>query len=130
MNNRKESRKEIARNYQLQAEEKEAGIYVVRNTRTGRVLLGSSLNPESKLNAHRAMLRFHSHQSAALQQDWDALGEAAFEFVVVETVKRRAEPGFNPEAELKRLEAAWIARCRPFEERCYNRNERIRTNPF
>lgn len=106
-----------------------AGIYLVKNLETGRVLLGSSLNLHGPLNRHRAELKFGSHRCKALQADWDRLGEKAFAFEIVATVLPGAPVRMRDKA-LKVLEQNWIDAHQPFVEKCYNSSQRIRTRPF
>ena len=53
---------------------KSAGVFQVKNTINGRVLLGSSLNLHGPLNAHRFMLKMGSHTNKLLQQEWNSYG--------------------------------------------------------
>ncbi|HRX52291.1 MAG TPA: metalloregulator ArsR/SmtB family transcription factor [Candidatus Krumholzibacteria bacterium] len=108
---------------------KRAGVYAVRNERTGRVLLGSARNLHGPLNRHRAQLDFGSHPNKALQKDWRELGADAFAFEILEMVDAKLE-GLERDAALKALEQAWIARLQPFGERCYNASEDIRHRAF
>jgi len=123
----REQRKALIRQHKQAA--KQAGIYWVKNLETGRVLLGSSLNLHGPLNRHQAELRFGSHRCQALQADWDTLGQEKFAFEVVATVPAGA-PTKLRESALKKLEQRWIGELQPFQERCYNTSERIRTRPF
>jgi len=108
---------------------RKAGVYGVRNLRTGRLLLGSALNLHGPLNRHRAQLGFGSHPCKALQADWDRLGPEAFSFEVFDTVDPKLE-GLERDAALKALEEEWIANLQPFGERCYNTSEDIRRRAF
>ena len=118
------SRKEINREYLERV--KPAGVYQVRNTANGRVLLGSSLNLEGPLNRHRFMLKIGSHTNKALQKDWDELGPDHFVFEILEEVKVRDDPNFNLKDELTLLELIWLEKLQPAGERGYNLNEKIR----
>ena len=104
-----------------------AGIYCVRNIQTGRVLIGSSTNLHGPLNRHKWELKFGSHRCAKLLSDWRATGEENFAFEIVDVVKEKDEPGFNLEDALEAMENRWIEKLRPFEENCYNTNEKLRT---
>lgn len=103
-----------------------AGIFLVTNTKNGKVLLGSSMNLHGPLNKHSFMLRMGSHWNRPLQRDFDLHGVAAFRFEIVDTVKPREEPGFNTHEELSLLEEIWLEKTQPFGERGYNRDARIR----
>jgi group I intron endonuclease len=118
------TRKEINREYKERV--KPSGIYQVKNTVNGKILLGSSLNLEGPLNRHKFMLKIGSHPNKALQKDWDDLGADKFTFEILEEVKIKDDPNFNLKDELTLLEQIWLEELHPFGERGYNINEKIR----
>lgn len=118
------SRDELKRDYQQRV--KPAGIFQIKNTVNGKVLLGSSLNLEGPLNSHQFMLKIGSHRNQALQRDWHEHGAGAFVFEILDVVKERDDPGFDRAAELAVLEELWLEQLRPFGERGYNADARIR----
>lgn len=120
----KKSRKELNKEYLERV--KPAGIFQVKNTANGKVLLGSSLNLEGPLNRHRFMLKIGSHTNKSLQKDWDEFGPDKFVFEILEEVKRKDDPNFNLKDELTLLEMIWLEKLQPFGERGYNVNEKIR----
>lgn len=118
------SRQELKRAYQERP--RPAGIFQIKNTISGKVLLGSSLNLDGALNRHRFMLSIGGHPNKALQQDWDQFGADAFVCEVLELAKVTEDPHFNLSDELTLLEQIWIEQLQPFDERGYNRDIRIR----
>lgn len=118
------SRQDIKREYKERT--KPAGVFQVRNTTNGKVLLGSSLNLEGPLNSHKFMLSIGSHRNEALQKEWNEYGAERFVFEVLEEVKVKDDPNFNVEDELTLLEQIWLEKLRPFGERGYNKDSRIR----
>ena len=118
------TRKDINREYAERV--KPAGIYQVKNTVSGKVLLGSSLNLEGPLNRHKFMLKIGSHTNKQLQKDWDELGPDKFIFEILEEVKMKDDPNFNLKDELTLLEMVWLEKLQPVGEHGYNLNERIR----
>jgi group I intron endonuclease len=118
------SKKDIKREYRER--EKPAGVFQVKNTVNGKVLLGSSLNLEGPLNAHRFMLTIGSHRNKQLQQEWDEYGEDNFVFEILETVEFTENPNFSLNDELTLLEQIWIEKLQPFGERGYNTGQKIR----
>ena len=68
---------------------KQAGIYSIRCTVTGRVYIGSSVCIHKRWNEHHAKLRRGVHRNHLLQEAWWTHGEAAFAFTVVEIVSDR-----------------------------------------
>jgi group I intron endonuclease len=105
---------------------KPAGVFQIKNTANGKVLLGSSLNLEGPLNAHKFMLQIGSHGNKALQKDWDEFGADKFVFEVLEVVKVKEDPHFDLSDELTLLEQIWLEALQPFGERGYNVNDKIR----
>ncbi len=108
---------------------KTAGVYSIRNTVTGRVLLGSSVNLHGPFNRHRTELRLGSHRCPELQADWNRLGEDAFAFEILETVPDALD-GLERDTALGGLEKKWVAAHQPLAERCYNTGEKIRVRQF
>lgn len=97
-----------------------AGIYRVWNKLQDRSLVGSSVNVAAMLNRHRAELKMGHHRNRDLQRDWDALGEDAFAFEILDTLPPRNEPGYDAKRELRVLEELWLERLAPYGERGYN----------
>lgn len=84
-----------------------AGVFRIVNTATGRVLLGASRNVAGRLNRHRFDLKRGAHADRELQSDWNALGEGAFEFSMLDPLEPVDEPGCDPAEDLRELEAMW-----------------------
>jgi group I intron endonuclease len=118
------SRKDLIREYKER--KKPAGVFQIKNLANGKVLLGSSLNLEGPLNAHKFMLTMGSHRNAALQADWNHYGSAKFAFEILETVKVTDDPHFDVKDELTLLEQIWIEKLQPFGEKGYNTDPKIR----
>lgn len=117
-------RRDLKRAYQERP--KRAGVFQIKNTVNGKVLLGSSLNLDGPLNGHRFMLVAGSHRNAALQRDWHEHGAAAFVLEILEVVRVTDDPGFNVSDELELLEQLWLERLTPFGDRGYNDRGPIR----
>jgi hypothetical protein len=112
------TRAELRRAYKETA--RQAGIFQIKNTKTGRILLGSSTNLHGPLNKHRFMLTIGRHDNAALQNDWNQFGPDVFSFEILEIVKPSDHPNFSLEDELTLLEEIWLEKLQPFGERGYN----------
>jgi group I intron endonuclease len=118
------SRKDIQREYKERP--KTAGVFQIKNTVNGKMLLGSSLNLEGPLNGHKFMLEIGSHTNKTLQKEWNEFGADKFIFEILETVKVKDSPDFNLNDELSLLEQIYLEQLQPFGERGYNINDRIR----
>ena len=118
------SRKELNREYLERP--KPAGVFQVKNTANGKVLLGSSLNLDGALNGNKFTLKIGSHRNNALQEDWERYGAESFVFEILEVVQVREDPNFNLSDELTLLEMIWLEKLQPFGEKGYNLNANIR----
>jgi hypothetical protein len=99
-------RKELKRRYKETP--RPAGVYRILNTRTGRTLVGTSVDAPAMLNRQRLQLRTDGHPNRSLQRDWNAGGADAFTFEVLDTLTPRDEPGFDLHEELRLLEQLWL----------------------
>jgi hypothetical protein len=115
-------RKEATRRYK--ESRRPMGVFQVRNTRTGAVYIGSSTDLPSILNRHRAQLRLGGHPHRALQADWISLGDAAFEFDVLDTIDPPDEAGYDPQDDLRTLEDLWRAKVEASGSPIYNPRRR------
>lgn len=60
------------------------GVFAVRCTASGRVWVGASRNLDASKNSTWFGLRHSGHQDKGLQAEWDAFGEDAFRYEVLE----------------------------------------------
>lgn len=111
-------RKALLRGYK--ESHKPMGVYRVLNRANGKALVGSSLNLPAILNRHQAQLKMGAHQNRALQADWQAFGAGAFAFEVLDVLEPPDRPDYDPSDDLRVLEAMWLEKLSPFEERGYN----------
>jgi len=121
---RMKSRQDIKREYKER--KKPAGIFQVKNTANGKVLLGSTLNLDGPLNSHKFMLTIGKHRNAVLQKEWNEFGGDKFIFEILEVVKVKDDPAFSMEDELTLLEEIWLEKIKPFGGRGYNTGSDIR----
>jgi hypothetical protein len=75
-------------------------VYQIKNTKNGRVYVGSSVGVERRWNQHRKELDAGGHHSCILQREWVEHGAACFEFSIIEEV-----PDLNL---LRKRERVWI----------------------
>lgn len=68
-----------------------AGIYLIKNTETSKVYVGSTGNFKTRFYEHKRRLRENRHHSTYLQNSWNKRGEKAFEFIKVEFVEDQKE---------------------------------------
>lgn len=118
------SKQEIKREYKER--KKPSGIFQIKNAVNGKILLGSSLNLEGPLNAHKFMLAIGRHRNEVLQKEWNEYGADKFLFEILEVVKVKDDPDFNLSDELTLLEQIWIEKLNPFGKQGYNIDTKIR----
>jgi group I intron endonuclease len=96
------------------------GVYQIRNTVNGKVLVGTSVDLPSIINRHKSELRLGGHRNRGLQKDWAEFGPEAFEFEVLDTLTPPERPDYDPKSDLRALEELWLDKLSPFDERGYN----------
>jgi hypothetical protein len=96
-----------------------AAVYQIRNLRNGRVLVESTLNLRT-LNGRRLTLASGTHPNARLRADVAALGPEAFALEVLQVLEEDEDGLVWRRDALRRLEAEWIERLRPWDERGYH----------
>jgi len=80
----RQSRKEAIR--QFKEQKPEIGIYAVRCVTSGSVWVGGSKNLGATKNRCWFTLRNGLHREPSLQREWNASGESAFEYEILEKV--------------------------------------------
>jgi len=101
-----------------------AGIYRVRNTTTGKSLVGATVNLPGMLNRQRFQLEHGSHLDRELQRDWDELGPDAFEFEALDRLEPRDEPAYDPTEDLRVLKEMWLEKLTASGEPLYRQSKR------
>jgi hypothetical protein len=118
-----ENRRKLIREYRDTP--RTMGVGVVRNTRNGKVLLVAGTDIPSLLNRHQAQLRLGAHRNHALQVEYAEHGGDAFVFEVLDTLRPREEPDYDPAADLQALEGLWLEKLTPFQPAGYNPPPRL-----
>lgn len=100
-------RKELINNYKQQ--EVEMGIIQIYNTVNGYSFIDICLNLYNPFESIKFKLNLGKIRIKGLQEDWDNYGESAFEFKVVEKLKKK-EGSTEKETlyDLKELLNIWI----------------------
>ncbi|MNI10135.1 hypothetical protein D3C73_632330 [compost metagenome] len=97
----------------------EAGIYQIKNKQNGKILIEGSANLKS-INGKQFQLEMGGHMNKALQQEWNQYGKDAFEFEVLEVLKKKDDEFFDSKDALQKLKDKWMEELQPFGERGYN----------
>jgi len=101
-----------------------AGVYGIRNTASGKTLLGSSPNLPGILNRQRFQLESGLHPDKELQADWSELGPDAFAFETLDLLKLSDDPGYDPSEDLRVLKAMWLEKLTAAGVALYQRSRR------
>ena len=96
------------------------GVYCIRNTVNGKLLVGKSVDLPSILNRQRGQLRSGSHLNPSLQKDLIEYGAEAFEIDVLDTLEATDRADYDPSTDLRTLEQMWLDKLSPFGNRGYN----------
>jgi hypothetical protein len=111
-------RKALIREYK--ESQRPMGVYCIRNTVNGKLLVGKSIDLPSILNRQRAQLRAGSHPNSTVQKDLSEYGADAFEVEVLDTLEVPNQADYDPSADLRTLEQMWLDKLSPFGDRGYN----------
>lgn len=66
-----------------------SGVYKITNTQNGKFYIGSSVQIESRIFKHLALLRKGKHNNGHMQAAFSLYGEDAFDFTLIEACDRR-----------------------------------------
>jgi len=97
----------------------EAGVYQIRNTKNGKVLIESTPNLKT-INGKLFGLEMGSHTNKLLQNEITEFGGEAFVIEVLEILEIPEDIYFDTKDALKKLMQKWLAKLQPYGERGYN----------
>jgi hypothetical protein len=96
------------------------GVFQIKNTVSGKVWIGSSLDLKAAWHSQRFQLEAGLHPNAALQHDWKTLGSTCFVYEILDEIKEKDET-LDAVKEIKVLETMIIEAVEPFGDKGYNR---------
>lgn len=103
----KHKKRQIARDYKER--KVSPGVYAIRCLATGEVWVAPSRNLDAQQNGIWFTLRLGTHPNRALQAVWNAEGEAAFSFEIIERVEDEDLTPYLLDAVLKERIKHWRA---------------------
>lgn len=103
----KTSRRQAIRQYKER--KVPVGIFSIRCRPTGETWVGASRNLDGQRNSSFFGLRLGSHRNRRMQAAWNAHGEPAFEFAVVELLEDEDLGPLGRDTWLKARERHWLA---------------------
>lgn len=119
----KSKRKELA-NESRRKLSAQMGVYQIKNNINGKIYLGSSTNPETKLLVRKNELAAGNFFIRELQEDWKKYGEENFSFEVLERLE--PEEGHSMEENSRDLQALLellMENHQPYGERGYHKKK-------
>lgn len=124
----KQQKKELATAYKQSF--RPMGVYQIRNTENGKVLVGSSMDLDGMNNRLAFAKQLNSNMFTELKEDWSRYGGNAFVFEVLDRIKPRDEQMNDPseleayKEEVETLLELWLDKLQPYGERGYNKPKR------
>lgn len=100
------------------------GVFQLKNSISGKIFIGSSMDLPGKNNSLLFQLKTKSHYIKALQEDWNLHGPDAFTFEILETLKTDELPKAAWRDALQALEKKWLNDLKPYDERGYNKEKK------
>lgn len=121
----KQRKKELASAYAQSF--RPMGVYQIRNTRNGKVLIRSSMDLDGARNRFEFMKQMDTNTLPELKADWQQYGGGVFEFEELDRIKPREEQ-LADRSELKKyqdevdaLAELWVDKLQPYGDKGYHR---------
>lgn len=96
------------------------GVYQIKNKRNGKLYIGSTKNLLGKINSHKFQLKNGLHPNREMQKEFKEIGEEGFSFDILDRLEPKEDLNYDYSEKLKTLEAMWIEKLQPFNEKGYN----------
>ena len=116
----KERKKELSE--QFAQTKKFMGVFKITNLVSGKIFIDGSLNLKNQWDRVKMALDGNMHVNAALQKDWNELGEKKFAFELLEETEVKDEI-IDKKFELSRLEQIWLEKLQPYGDAGYNKQK-------
>lgn len=110
--------KQVKEAYKLQ--KFRMGVFHIRNTINGKILVGSSINLDAIWNRIKMELKFGGHRNEKLQREWKDMGEENFKFEILSEIEEKDGENVNYNKEVKKLEEMFMEELQPFAEKGYH----------
>ena len=95
------------------------GAVQIKNLKNGKIFVAVYPNLKNKWYTLCMQLNGGKHMNGALQADWTALGEVAFEYTILEQMPD--DDVKDKPYKLRQLERKWHETLQPYGERGYNK---------
>lgn len=95
-------------------------IYKITNKITGRLYIGRTTDPETRMRIHLTNLKNHNHSSSIMQEDYDKYGKDSFCMTIIQTGEKLKDTMF---------EYIWMVALKTYDEEFgYNSQDPYFTN--
>lgn len=85
-----------------------SGIYLIKNTQTGKLYIGESKHIYTRWLQHKEQLANGAHYNKPLQNDYDIYGESSFEYILYQEVRENTGDKTILKAKLLILEHCYL----------------------
>jgi group I intron endonuclease len=99
------------------------GIFQIRNLINGKIFIGSSMNLPGRKNRFDLEFTMGTMMDHVLLKDFQEHGKVNFIFEVIDNLDPKEDPAYDYKDDLKTLEALWIEKLQPFDEKGYNKRK-------
>jgi hypothetical protein len=115
-------KKELIRRYKQTIPQ--MGIFQIKNKTNGKLFIGKARDVNGIINSNKFQLKIGRHFNKELQADYNRLGEAGFDFEVLDFLKPKDDPNYDYSEDLRILEEMWLDKLQPFEDKGYHSNKK------
>jgi len=111
-------KKELKKDYKQN--QRPMGVFQIRNTANGKVLVGVALDLPGIINSQKFQLSMGGHPNKALQADWQEYGAESFAFEILDELTPGPDPGRDYREELAAMQDLWLEKLQPYVDSGYN----------
>lgn len=104
---------------------KNMGVYQIRNTVNGKIYVCSSPNLDATLNRFKMEIKFgwRWNDNRGMIKEMNEFGPEKFVIEVLDQLKPEEDPLYDGKEDLKTLEALWLEKLQPYDDRGYNKRK-------
>ena len=84
------------------------GVYRIKTSQNDKLYIGFATDLDARFNRHKSELKFGSHRNKELQQIWNACGESAFDFEILDVLDQDDNTEASSYEELRVLTEMWV----------------------
>jgi group I intron endonuclease len=118
-------RAELKREYKNKPQN--IGVYQIKNQGNGKIFIGSSMNLDGMFNRFKMGVKCgdFSNGNQRLAEEMKEYGMESFTFEILDQLKPSEDPLYDYKEDLKTLEALWLEKLQPYDERGYHKRKQV-----